>query len=75
MLRSIIVQLCASKRQVPDELHHLYQRCLDGRRQLDKFGLLEILFSLLTTSLRTFVILDALDECITGRQKRSDGHN
>jgi Cdc6-like AAA superfamily ATPase len=64
MLRSIIVQFCASKREVPRELHHLHQECLDGRRQPRKSSLLEILFSLLTTSSRTFVILDALDECI-----------
>jgi ankyrin repeat domain-containing protein 50 len=62
MLRSIISQLCASKNVVLRELHHLYQQYRSGQQQPRKSSLLEI-FPLLITS-QTFVVLDALDECM-----------
>jgi ankyrin repeat domain-containing protein 50 len=61
MLRSIIVQLCTS--QIPPELHQLYQECVRAQRQPHQISLIKIFSALLTTSHRTFVILDALDEC------------
>ena len=67
MLRSIIVQLCKRKNEVPQELHQLYQQCLKGERQPQKLSLVQILSSILTS--RTFVLLDAIDECETGTDR------
>jgi hypothetical protein len=69
MLRSIIEQICKSRGEVPHDLHHLYQQCRSGG-QPRKSGLLKI-FSSLTASSRTFVVLDALDECLESTN-RSD---
>jgi len=62
MLRGIIAQLCHQK-GLPSELHQLYQNCNNGRRQPGQAHLLKVFSSLLATSYRTSVILDALDEC------------
>ena len=42
---------------------------LESQRQPHKISLLKIFYALLTTSHRTFVILDALDECAAGRDR------
>jgi hypothetical protein len=63
MLRSIIAQLCTREGSLPPELHKLYQQCDNGRRQPGQASLIEILSSVLTNTHRTFIILDALDEC------------
>jgi len=67
MLRSVIVQLCKCQNEVPRELHQLYQQCLTGERQLQKSSLVQILSLILTS--RTFVLLDALDECKAGTDR------
>lgn len=67
MLRSVIAQLCT--RKIPPKLRDLYQQCDKGQRQPDQISLLTIFSSLLTDSHRTFIILDALDECATGRDR------
>jgi len=69
MLRSIVAQLCTRKKTVPSELRHLYQQCTGNQRQPTQDILLKILLSLLTTSHRTFIILDALDECPLGKER------
>jgi ankyrin repeat domain-containing protein 50 len=68
MLRAIIAQLCTRKKEVPIELHQLYQQCSYRSRLPTRTDLVEILLfsSLLTNSHRTFVVLDALDECEVG---------
>ena len=69
MLRSVIVQLCKFKNEIPLELHQLYRQCLNGERRPQKSSLVRILSLLLTS--RTFLLLDALDEC-TGGADRND---
>ena len=62
MLRSVIAQLCHNK-GLPSELYQLYEGCNNGGRRPREAQLLKAFPSLLATSYRTFVILDALDEC------------
>jgi ankyrin repeat domain-containing protein 50 len=71
MLRTVIVQLCARKKEVPNELHSLYQQCSPYHRQPTQTELVKILefSSLLSNSHRTFVIMDALDECPVGADR------
>jgi len=62
MLRSIIAQLCTHKKYVPPTLRQLYNT-YNREWQPYRHQLLEMLSLLLTTSHRTYVIIDALDEC------------
>ena len=68
MMRCIIAQICYRKKTVPQELHNLYSQC--GGGQPDRINLFRIFSSLLTDSHRTFVILDALDECKAGTDRQ-----
>jgi len=61
MLRSLIHQL--SIVSLPAEVETLYQRCGDGSREPGQGLLVDTLISLFQHSDRTFVIMDALDEC------------
>ena len=70
MMRSIIVQLCHGQGQIPRDLRDLYQQCHSGQQQPHIKSLLKIFYALLTTSHRTFVILDALDECTAGKERK-----
>jgi archaellum biogenesis ATPase FlaH len=69
MMRSIILQLCHGQGQIPRDLRELYQQCNSGRRHPHTKSLLKIFYGSLTTSHRTFVILDALDECAVGKER------
>jgi ankyrin repeat domain-containing protein 50 len=69
MLRSIIAQLCTCQKQIPLELRQMYDQCLRDQRQPHKISLLKMFYALSTTSYRTFIILDALDECAAGRDR------
>jgi hypothetical protein len=69
MIRSIIAQLCISRRQIPFELRQMYEQCSRSQRQPSKSSLFEIFGVLLAPSRRTFIILDALDECTIGRDR------
>lgn len=66
MLRSIIVQLCYRKNHVPAELHQLYKQCQYGRYRPQRDNLMNLFAALLTTTYRTFIVLDGLDECSSG---------
>lgn len=61
MLSSLIRQLCVDAK-LPLELQRLYDGS-KGQRSPSQTDLLKILCSMLTQSQRTFIILDALDEC------------
>ena len=63
MLRSIIVQLCAGKARLPAELRELHRHCDNGHQQPTLPGLIKIFLSLLINQTRTYLIMDALDEC------------
>jgi len=68
MLRSMIVQLCVGKAQLPTQVHEIYNQCNNGNQQPTLQGLINTLFSLLANSQRTYVIIDALDECSERKQ-------
>jgi ankyrin repeat domain-containing protein 50 len=69
MLRSIIVQLCKRKKKMPSELHQIYEQYENGLRPPELTNLMEIFSMLLTNTHRTYLILDALDECPMGSDK------
>jgi NACHT domain len=62
MLRSVIGQLCRSTGELPPPLRQLYQECQTGKPPFTS-SLLEIAVMLAGSVKRTFLILDALDEC------------
>lgn len=62
MLCSIITQLCPSG-QLPEEIDQLYRKCKDGCQQADTESLTKVLYILLKNSYRTYIMMDALDEC------------
>ena len=68
MMRCITAQICYRTKTVPQELHNLYSQCNGG--QPHPINLFRIFSSLLTNSHRTFVILDALDECKAGTDRQ-----
>jgi hypothetical protein len=61
MLRSILQQLSAVN--LCPELDRLYQQCGEGNHEPRLEALVETLILLLSSSDRTFLVLDALDEC------------
>jgi len=62
MLRSMIHQL--SIHSLAPELDKLYQQCSEGTREPTRNALLEALISTSSITQRTFLIMDALDECL-----------
>jgi hypothetical protein len=62
-LRSILVQLCYQRAVLPDEVQKLFDQYDTGKRQPGKRSLISALLSLLRSSVRTYLIIDALDEC------------
>lgn len=63
MMRSLLNQLCMHCVSVPPVLEALYASCIDGGRKPTFEALLETLHQLAATFEKTFIILDALDEC------------
>jgi DNA replication protein DnaC len=63
ILRSMITQLCVGMDEAPDELIKLYHQCGDGTKQPRKESLIETFISAMAWTNRTYVIMDALDEC------------
>ena len=64
MMRSLLNQLCMHCASVPPVLEALYTSCMDGGRKPTFEALLKSLHQLAATFRKTFLILDALDECI-----------
>lgn len=69
MLRCIIADLCDRKMFVPAQLHKLYRQCDNGRREPEQLDVIQIFSALLASTYRTFIILDALDECSSGSDR------
>jgi hypothetical protein len=65
MLRSVIAQLCRSMGKLPVQLHQLYRECQRGQTPLTS-SLIEILVLLADSCSKTYLVLDALDECEPG---------
>ena len=63
LLRSVLVQLVSRDQKTLKEVEKLYNQNDYGKQQPDKKSLLSILLSVLRSPLRTYLIIDALDEC------------
>jgi hypothetical protein len=63
LLRSVLAQLASRDPVTLKEIEKLYIQNDRGKQQPDKKSLLSILLSVLRSSLRTYLIIDALDEC------------
>jgi hypothetical protein len=63
LLRSVLAQLASRDLKTLKEVERLYNESDRGKQQPDKKSLLSILLSVLRSSFRTYLIIDALDEC------------
>ena len=63
-VRSIIRQLSSYEKMLPKELDNLYVQCRNGQQQPSLDSLKRILRSLIGRSRHSYIVLDALDECI-----------
>ena len=63
MIRSLLSQLCMHRASVPPVLETLYSSCMDGGREPTFGALLKTFHQMAATFEKTFLILDALDEC------------
>lgn len=68
MIRSLIVQLSLQCGSTPQSLEALHSSCMDGGRQPTDDGLLATLHQMMKSFEETFIILDALDECLERRE-------
>ncbi|KAI9776989.1 MAG: hypothetical protein M1839_009133 [Geoglossum umbratile] len=62
-LRSVLVQLASRDMKTLKEVEKLYNQNDDGKQQPDKKSLLSVMLTVLRSSCRTYLIIDALDEC------------
>ena len=72
MIRSLILQLSSQCRSIPQDLEALYSSCLNGERQPTRDMLLATLHQMMKSFKETFIILNALDECIERRELLGD---
>lgn len=63
MLRSLIVQLFSNHQSISKPLASLFKSCQEGDKQPQTKDLEEILKALVEFHEKTFIVLDALDEC------------
>jgi len=60
-LRSVILQIFIRRSDIPSDIQSLYDQCRGS--QPTREALVATLLSLLKSSTRTYVLIDALDEC------------
>lgn len=63
MIRSLITQLSRKSTKKLDTLEALFSRCNNGERQPEFEGLMIVLKEVVESFDRTYIVLDALDEC------------
>jgi len=61
LIRSLVHQICAKTKTVPQSALELFTTCTNAKPSGTQ--LLELLKDLLSQQLRTFLVIDALDEC------------
>lgn len=70
VLRSLILQLSAHNEHLSSHVRSLYEICDNGRTEPDDELLASTFFDVLNEDQRSFVIIDALDECpLKGRNQ------
>jgi NACHT domain len=68
LLASLLGQLAARRSMVPESIHELYDKHRKGEKpRLSQNEIREELCNITKTYSRTFIIIDALDECKTDR--------
>jgi len=72
MIRSLVLQLSSQYRSTPQGLEALYSSCINGERQPTHDMLLATLHQMMESFEETFIILDALDECLERRELLED---
>lgn len=71
MLRCMVNKLCLYyPTRLPTTVEELYKQCDEGNQRPGKEGLIKVLLSLLKSQNRTYLILDALDECIRSERDK-----
>ena len=65
MLRSITKQMCQKSCEKPEEAMHILEECYRLGRFPSNDELLKVLSSLAQKLDRAYIIVDALDECVT----------
>ena len=63
-LRSILVQICACRQDFVTHIGPLFEKCNDGAQHPSQGSLVKILDTLLSGPRHTYLIIDALDECM-----------
>ncbi|KAL9628246.1 MAG: hypothetical protein Q9164_007348, partial [Protoblastenia rupestris] len=64
LVRSLIDQLSSCYAQMPPGLESLYSSCTNGKRQPQASELFKTLHEMMGSFAQTYVVLDALDECL-----------
>jgi hypothetical protein len=64
MIRSLICELAQQCVKIPTSLEHLFSSCENGQRQPPLDSLLEVLHHTILEFPQSYIVLDALDECI-----------
>jgi len=72
MIRSLILQLSSQCESTPQGLKALHSSCMNGERQPTHDMLLATLHQMMRSFEETFIILDALDECLERRELLED---
>lgn len=63
MLRSLVSQLSFKHQSIPKPLNSLFESCQNGAKPPQAKDLETLLKTLIESSEKTFIVLDALDEC------------
>jgi hypothetical protein len=72
MIRSLITQLSAQSGGISKPLESLFSYCMNGERQPVTHSLLTTLRQMVEEFSETFIILDALDECVERKELLAD---
>lgn len=72
MIRSLILQLSSQCESTPQGLEALHLSCMNDERQPTHDKLLATLHQMMKSFEETFIILDALDECLKRRELLED---
>jgi hypothetical protein len=70
VLQSLILQLSRCNEHLSSSVRELYEKCDNGRKEPDDEVLASALFEVLSEGQRSFVVIDALDECPPKERER-----
>ncbi|KAK2747861.1 hypothetical protein FQN55_004738 [Onygenales sp. PD_40] len=64
LIKSLILQLCQPNRRIPPAIETLYSSCANGEKSPSLDGLLHVLRETIQELPESYVVIDALDECV-----------